>query len=164
METERQLLKEKQRKMLIYLADLYTQHVADHEAGSRPANCAICHEIKVVHEITTDLAQELKNSEKIGSIRRSRRPRQQQNVGVPIYRLTVRVGEVYLVRAVSLAAAIQVVLTNNQKVLAYATIDPTLYKTIPLTDLPERNLAVFVQKHPDFTGMIGRVRTSLVAS
>lgn len=65
MQAQRRELKNKQHKLLVYLADLYTQHRnsgADkmHQAGTTAATCQICHEIKVIHEIIDEISAELK--------------------------------------------------------------------------------------------------------
>ncbi|MFD0897128.1 hypothetical protein [Loigolactobacillus binensis] len=160
MQAQRRELKIKQHKLLVYLADLYTQHAATgadkaHQAGTATATCQLCHEIKVIHEIIDELSDQLKLT--AAPKTRQRRPHKiiTSNKQLTVFCLSTKNGANYFVRAVNLAAAMGLLAQLQKKVVAYTTVTPTLYSTINLADQTKlKNLAQFIRNEPDFTGII----------
>lgn len=160
MQAQRRELKNKQHKLLVYLADLYTQHRnsgADkmHQAGTTAATCQICHEIKVIHEIIDEISAELKKTAAPAPRRRRRRKASVTNEQLAVFCLSTQNGANYFIRAANLTAAIDLLGQQNKNVVAYTTVAPSLYAAIPLTDHAAiKNIAQLLGTEPDFTGII----------
>ncbi|MFC6169903.1 hypothetical protein [Loigolactobacillus jiayinensis] len=159
MLTQRRELKNKQHKLLVYLADLYTQHSTSgadqaHQVGAAVATCQICHEIKVLHEIIDEITAELKQTE-APQPRRKRRRTVKVDSRFSVFCLSTKNGSNYFVRAANLAAAMDLIVRQGKQVVAYTTVGANFYTAIALTNHGElKNIAQLLQKKPDFLGII----------
>lgn len=170
MEAKRQQLKENQHKLLIYLANLYTDHDnAQHEAGSQPQNCGACHEIQVLHAIIDDLTKQIKALSPQQPKRRRRRtpktpvikPAISWSQELTVFKMTTHDQQHYLVRAATLAEAIDLMTKRRLGVIAYATLAvPQYSKTYVLAATgTQQTVAAVLQQAPAFIGVLGIVQT-----
>lgn len=170
MEAKRQQLKENQHKLLVYLANLYTDHDnAQHEAGSQPQTCVACHEIQELHDIIDDLTKQIKTLSPQQPKRRRRRttktttikPTMSWSQELTVYKMTTHDQQHYLVRAATLAEAIDLMTKRRLGVIAYATLAvPQYNKTYVMAAAgTQQTVATALQQAPAFIGVLGVIQT-----